>query len=100
MADEEKRVIAPSVDVTHNENNSGLQISVNLAGAPKETVELEMGKEGFCVKAEAQDFRYETCFMLAHRVKSQDAKAKLESGLLNIEVPFEEMMRGHRVTIE
>jgi HSP20 family molecular chaperone IbpA len=100
MAEEEKRVIAPRVDVTHNASNSGLQISVNLAGAPKETVELEMGKEGFCVKAEAEDFRYETCFMLAHRVKSQDAKAKLESGLLNIDVPFEEMMRGHRVTIE
>ena len=100
MAEEEKRVIAPRIDVTHNENNSGLHISVNLAGAPKETVELEMGQEGFCVKAEADDFRYETCFMLAHRVKSQEAKAKLDSGLLNIEVPFEEMMRGHKINIE
>ena len=100
MAEEEKRVIAPRIDVTHNENNTGLHISVNLAGAPKETVELEMGKEGFCVKAEADDFRYETCFMLAHSVKSQEAKAKLESGLLNIQVPFEEVMRGYSVTIE
>lgn len=73
---------------------------MNLAGAPKETVKLEMGKEGFCVKAEAESFRYETCFMLSHSVKSQEAKAKLESGLLNIQVPFEEMMRGHKVTIE
>ena len=100
MAEEEKRVIAPRIDVTHNDNNTGLHISVNLAGAPKETVELEMGQEGFCVKAEAEDFRYETCFMLAHRVKSRDAKAKLESGLLNIQVPFEEVMRGHSVAIE
>jgi len=99
MREEEKRVIAPRIDVTHNENNTGLHISVNLAGAPKETVELEMGKEGFCVKAEAGEFRYETCFMLAHRVKSQEAKAKLESGLLNIEVLFEEMMRGHKINI-
>ena len=100
MAEEEKRVIAPRVDVAHNENNTGLHISVNLAGAPKDTVELEMGKEGFCVKAEADSFRYETCFMLSHRVKSQKAKAKLESGLLNIQVPFEEMMRGHKINIE
>ena len=100
MAEEEKRVIAPRVDVTHNVNNTGLHISVNLAGAPKDTVELEMGKEGFCVKAEADSFRYETCFMLSHRVKSQEAKAKLESGLLNIQVPFEEMMRGHKINIE
>jgi HSP20 family molecular chaperone IbpA len=100
MGKEEKRVIAPRIDVTHNENDTGLHISVNLAGAPKETVELEMGKEGFCVKAEADEFRYETCFMLAHGVKSQEATAKLESGLLNIEVPFEEMMRGHKINIE
>jgi HSP20 family molecular chaperone IbpA len=100
MIGEEKRVIAPRIDVTHNENNTGLQISVNLAGAPKESVELEMGKEGLCVKAEADSFKYETCFMLAHRVKSQDANAKFESGLLNIEVPFEETMRGHKINIE
>ena len=100
MVEEEKRVIAPRIDVTHNENNTGLQISVNLAGAPKEKVELEMGKEGLCVKAEADSFRYETCFMLAHRVKSQDAKAKFDSGLLNIEVPFEETMRGDKIKIE
>lgn len=100
MVEEEKRVIAPRVDVTHNDKNTGLQISVNLAGAPKESVELEMGKEGLCVKAEADSFRYETCFMLAHRVRSQDAKARFESGLLNIEVPFEETMRGHKINIE
>ena len=100
MVEEDKRVIAPRIDVTHNENNTGLQISVNLAGAPKESVELEMGKEGLCVKAEADSFTYETCFMLAHRVKSQDAKAKFDSGLLNIEVPFEETMRGDKIKIE
>ena len=100
MAEEEKRVVAPRVDVTHNVENTGLHISVNLAGAPKDTVELEFGEEGFCVKAEADSFRYETCFMLSHRVKSQEAKARLESGLLNIQVPFEEMMRGHKINIE
>ena len=97
---EEKRVIVPTINVNHNESNRGLRISVNLAGASKETVELEMGKEGLCVKAEAEDFRYETCFMLAHRVKAEEAKAKFEAGLLTIRVPFEETMRGHKVAIE
>ena len=79
--EEEKRIIIPTINVNHNENNRGLRISVNLAGASKDTVELEMGKEGLCIKADAEDFRYETCFMLAHRVKAEETKASLKQGL-------------------
>ena len=100
MATEEKRVIVPTINVSHNDDDSGLGIAVNLAGAPKETVELEMGKEGFCVKAETPEFRYETCFMLPHRVKGDEARAKFDSGLVTIHVPFEDTLRGHRVAIE
>ena len=100
MAAEEKRVVAPAVNVSHNDEDSGLRIAVNLAGAPKESVELEMGKEGFCVKAEAEEFRYETCFMLPHRVRGDKAQARFESGLLTIKVPFEDTLRGHRVPID
>ena len=100
MAAEEKRVIAPAVNVSHDDEDSSLRIAVNLAGAPKESVELEMGREGFCVKAEADDFRYETCFMLAHRVKGDEARARFETGLLTIHVPFEDTLRGHRVPIQ
>ena len=98
--EEEKRIIIPTINVNHNENNRGLRISVNLAGASKDTVELEMGKEGLCIKADAEDFRYETCFMLAHRVKAEEARAKFEAGLMTIQVSFEETMRGHKVAIE
>jgi HSP20 family molecular chaperone IbpA len=100
MAEEEKRVIVPRIDVAHNDKDTGLKISVNLAGVPKESVELEMGKEGFCLKAEAEQFKYETCFMLAHRIKHQETKAKFESGLLYIDVPFDETMHGYKVPIE
>jgi HSP20 family molecular chaperone IbpA len=100
MAAEEKRVIAPAVNVSHDDEDSGLRIAVNLAGAPKESVQLEMGREGFCVKAEGDDFRYETCFMLAHRVKGDEARARFESGLLTIQVPFEDTLRGHPVPIQ
>jgi HSP20 family molecular chaperone IbpA len=100
MAIEEKRVIAPAVNVSHNDEDRGLRIAVNLAGAPKESVELEMGRDGFCVKAEADDFKYETCYMLAHRVKGDEARARFESGLLTIHVPFEDTLRGHRVPIQ
>ena len=100
MEQEEKRVIAPMVNVTHTEENTGLRIAINLAGAAKDSLELEMGKEGFCVKGEGDDFRYETCYMLAHRVKPEETKAKFAAGLLTINVPFEDTMHGHKVAIE
>ena len=98
--EEEKKVVVPTINVNHNVKDTGLRISVNLAGAWKDTVELEMGEEGLCVKGEGEDFRYETCFMLAHRVKPREAKAKFEAGLLTVQVPFEDAMRGHKVSIE
>jgi HSP20 family molecular chaperone IbpA len=52
--EEEKRVIIPTINVNHNESHTGLRISVNLAGATRDAAELEMGKEGLCVKAEEQ----------------------------------------------
>ena len=100
MFEEEKRVVVPMINVRHDEKDTGFSIDVDLAGAKKESVELEMGTAGFCIKGEGEDFRYESCYVLAHEVKPTDAKAKLESGLLKIHVPFRETMRGHKVTIK
>jgi HSP20 family protein len=100
MANEEKRVIVPMTSTNHNEDNSGLVITVDLAGASKESVDLDMGDNGFCVKAEADKFRYENCFMLAHEIMPKESKAEFHSGLLTIHVPFKETRRGHKVTIE
>ena len=100
MADEEKRVVVPTVSMNHNDDDTGLEIRVDLAGASKESLDLDMGEKGFCLKAEAEDFRYENCFMLAHEVKPKEAKAKFSSGLLKISVPFKDTLHGHKVTIE
>ena len=100
MAQEEKRVVAPMINVNHNDDNTGLQIRVDLAGASKESVDLDVGDKGFCIKAEAEDFRYENCYMLAHEVKREEARAKFDSGLLKIAVPFKDAVHGHKVTIE
>ena len=100
MAKDEKRVIIPIININHNSSDSGLVIQVDLAGATKESVDLEMGNMGFCIKAEAEDFRFENCFTLAHEVAGKDAKAKYASGLLTINVPFKDRLHGHRVAIE
>ncbi|MHC4489530.1 MAG: Hsp20/alpha crystallin family protein [Planctomycetota bacterium] len=100
MAQKDKRVVVPIINVRHNEDDTGFSIDVDLAGAKKRSVELEMGTAGFCVKGEGDDFRYESCYVLAHDVKPEAAEAKQESGLLKIRVPFRETMRGHKVKIE
>ena len=81
MAQEEKRVVVPIINVNHNSDDTGLEIRVDMAGASKESVDLDIGEKGFCIKAEAEDFRYDNCYMLAHEVKSEEAKAKFDSGL-------------------
>jgi len=58
MAQEEKRVVIPMMHVKHNEDEMGLSIDVDLAGAKKETMELEVGTGGRCVKGEGEEFRY------------------------------------------
>ena len=100
MARKPKRIVAPMIDIRHDDNDRGLTIRVDLAGASKESVELEMGNGGFCVKGEGQDFRYESCYRLAHEVTPEKSRAKFDSGLLTIEVPFSDQWRGHKVPIE
>lgn len=100
MEKHEKKIIAPAVNVAHTDGDKGLRIDINLAGATKKSLGLEMGKEGLCVKAEAKEFTYHTCYMLAHRVKAKEADAKFASGLLTIQVPFEESMRSHKIPIQ
>jgi HSP20 family protein len=95
-----KRLLVPMVNINHTDDDSGLLIEVDLAGASKDSIDLDMGSGGFCVKAEGDDFRYESCYMLAHEVIPEEAKAKFESGLLRIRAPFKETSRGHKVAIE
>jgi HSP20 family molecular chaperone IbpA len=96
----EKRVLVPMISINHNDDDTGLRIEVDLAGVSKKNVDLEMGNAGFCVKAEGEDFRYESCYMLAHEVKPDETKARFNSGLLTIHVPFKDTARGHKVAIQ
>ncbi len=100
MEEKGKRVIVPLTNVMHCDDGSGLRIEVDLAGASKESIDLEMGTGGFCVRAEGDGARYESCFMLAHEVRPKKAKARFDSGLLIIEVPFKESVMGHKVAID
>lgn len=99
MAETLKRTVSPCIDVTHTADDTGLDIRIDLVGASKDSISLDMGEKGFCIKAEAEDFRYDNCFMLGHEIKSKSAKANFDSGLLKITVPFKDTLHGHRVKI-
>lgn len=99
MEGNEKRTLIPMIEVCHNKNDNGLCIEIDLAGASKESVDLDVGKRGFCVKAEGSDFCYESCYTLAHEVKGEEASARFESGLLTVDIPFEDTIRGRKVDV-
>ena len=99
MAEREKRVLVPMTNILHDDEDKGFRIEVDLVGAAKDSVDLEIGSGGFCVKAEGEDIRYESCFMLAHEVRPEEASAKFDAGLLTVHVPFRGSVRGHRVAV-
>ncbi|MGQ9478029.1 MAG: Hsp20/alpha crystallin family protein [Candidatus Bipolaricaulia bacterium] len=95
-----KRLVVPVVTICHDERDEGFVIDVELPGVRKEGIHLEMGTGGLCIRAEKEDLRYEGCYVLAHPVKPEAAKARFENGLLRVRVPFKEPIKGMRVPIE
>ena len=100
MAEALKRLATPEITVTHDYLNSELMIELDIPGADKEYVDLEMGEHGFCVKAEGKEVKYDSCATLAHEIVPQEARAKFDAGLLLISVPFREKVKGHKVSVE
>jgi len=96
----EKRLVVPTVNISHSEDETGLSIKVDLTGAQKNSVDLEMRKTGFCVKAEGEDVRYENCYRLPHEVIPEETNARFESGILTIHAPFTGMSGGYKVPID
>jgi HSP20 family molecular chaperone IbpA len=99
ITETDKRAVAPCIDVNHTEDDTGLEIRIDLVGASKDSINLDMGEKGFCIKAEAVDFRYDSCYMLGHEIKNKSAVAKFDSGLLKITAPFKDTLHGYKVSI-
>lgn len=99
MGNAEKRLVTPMVTVAHNKENAGLLLEIALPGATKESLDLDMGNNGFCLKAEAKDVRYDNCLTLGHEIIPEDAKARFDAGVLKVDVPSKETITGHKVAI-
>jgi HSP20 family molecular chaperone IbpA len=52
------------------------------------------------VKGSRTDIDIYGCYILAHAVDGEKAKAKFEDGLLNVEIPIKKILKGKKVAIE
>ncbi len=84
----------------HDEKDENLIIEVELPGVKKKDVKLSMTDEGFCAIGERADFIYQVCYRFLHEITLDEAKAKFDSGLLLITLPFQKPTKPREITIE
>ena len=98
---DERLKVTPCTCVSHDDKEGGLHIEVQLPGVERKDVSLDMRKDSFCVTApRGNDTEYSGCFMLAHEVDTNMAKAKYENGLLDIFVPIKDWEKRTHVMIQ
>jgi len=93
-----KPVSAPTVHVDHDLDNYYIQ--VELPGVKKEEIELSISDQSFCVKGPREDIVLLGCYVLAHPVNEEKAKAKFENGLLGVMIPLKKPLKGKKIQIE
>jgi HSP20 family protein len=98
MAEKIKPLLAPAVCVDHDRENYSIQIE--LPGVKKDDIVLEISEQSFCVKGSRTDADLAGCYFLAHSVNADKAKAKFESGLLNVTIPLKQPLVGKKIPIE
>ncbi len=70
MAD--KNRVPPCACFSHDEERGRLRIDLEMPGANKDDIKLEMRKDSFCVSAPI----YSSCFMLPHEIEPEKTGAE------------------------
>ena len=89
----DKSRTTPCACFSHDEERGRLRIDLEMPGANKDDIKLEMRKDSFCVSAPI----YSSCFMLPHEVEPDRTEAKYENGLLRIFSPIKDW--EHKVSV-
>lgn len=90
--------MSPTIYIDHDDKFYYLQ--VELPGVKKQDVSLEVSDQSFCVRGTRTDIDLLGCYVLAHVVNGEKAKAKFENGLLSAEIPIKKILKGKKVAIE
>ena len=98
MAEKARISISPTACVYHDREK--YTIEVELAGVDKKNIDFEITETSFCLKAPRNDMEYFGCWVLAHEVHPNKAKATFKNGLLTVTAPLAKPMKGVKVSIE
>lgn len=97
MAEKARIRISPTACVWHDREK--YTIEVELAGVEKKNIDFEMSEMSFCFKAPRNDIEYFGCWVLAHAVHPDKAKATFKNGLLTVTAPLARPFKGVNVPI-
>ncbi|MEM3726374.1 MAG: Hsp20/alpha crystallin family protein [Candidatus Bathyarchaeia archaeon] len=59
-------------------------VEIELPGATKENINLEVAETNLCLSAPRNDVEYFGCWIFAHEVKPKQTKASFKNGLLTV----------------
>lgn len=101
LAKKEEKIRVPMLPAAcfyHDEEK--YVVEIELPGADKKNIDVEVLEGGLCVKAPRNDVEYFGCWVLAHEVKPKEAKASFKDGLLTVTVPLAKPLKGVKVPVE
>lgn len=93
-----KLTYIPPAYITHS--NGEYNITIELPGAKRENINLEITEQGFCLNAKGENLKYSGCWSLAHKVNLEKTEAKFENGLLTIKIGLKEPAKGKKIKIK
>ena len=91
--------LTPCTCFSHDDQGGRLKIEVEMPGANKTDISLEMRKNSFCVSAPRGDNHYSGCFRLTHEVEPDKAEAKYENGLLRVFAPIKDWEKKSKIMV-
>jgi len=95
---DEKTRLTPCACFSHDDPGGRLKIEIEMPGADKNNMKLDMRKDSFCISApRGEDREYSSCFALSHEIYPEQAEAKFDNGLLRIFAPIRDW--EHKVNI-
>jgi HSP20 family protein len=97
--DEIERIpVVPNSSLCHDQDT--YTIEIELPGVHKKDIEFDASENSFCLSAPRDDIEYFGCWILAHAIKPEEAKATFSNGLLRVTAPLAETIEGIRVPIK
>ena len=99
MEEEIERIpVVPSASLCHDKDT--YTIEVELPGVHKKDIDFQAAENSFCLSAPRDDIEYFGCWILAHAIEPEKAKATFVNGLLRVTVPLAESFEGVKVPIK